>query len=213
MASTIKVVILGGSGFVGRGLLAELANDQRFAITSLSRSGGNAELRHKFPQVTWLQANLQEPTVDWISQVVQADWIIDLIGFLFAKNRKTYRQLTITPLQPLIQQLQATGQTRFIFVSANKAPFFLKNYVTVKKEMEQILREKLGQRTVLLYPGLIYDKDRYSNWLLAQVLLKLGKIPGLQQPINTWRIISRQMFSRQIRQVLLGKSSYLEKRI
>lgn len=212
MTARIKVVVLGGSGFVGRGLLAELANDSRFVITSLSRSGGNSELQRKFPQVKWLQVDLQRPDEAWLNQVVQADWIIDLIGVLFAKNQDAYRKLTLTPLLPLIKQLGSAGQTRFLFASANRAPFFLKNYLVVKKEMEKLLRSKLGQRAVLLYPGLIYNRERYSNWLLAQILLKIGKIPGFQQLITTFRVISRQEFSQQVKLVLLEQPSYLEKR-
>ncbi|WP_010581176.1 NAD-dependent epimerase/dehydratase family protein [Liquorilactobacillus vini] len=211
---TIKIVLLGGSGFVGQGILEQLAKDPQFGITSISRSGGSLQLKEKFPQVKWLRADLQKQTPKWVEILADQDWVVDLLGVLLAKNQQAYQQLTIKPILPLVAAIKENRSVKMLFVSAQTAPRVLKNYLVTKRETEKILTEQLKTRAVFLYPSLIYHPQRQSTWILAQLLLFGQHLPLLGHYLAKWQPLSRQQFALEVKHVLLGgKSRLLQKSV
>lgn len=207
---TLKVILLGGSGFVGQGVLDQLAFDPHFEILSISRSGGTPILKKRYPRCHWLKIDLQKQSVDWDQLLDQADWIVDLLGVLLAKDQKTYQKLTLIPLLPLVAAVKRSQQTKLLFVSAKTAPKALKNYLSVKRQTEQLLKRKLGSRAVILYPSLIYQQQRKSTWILAHLLLFGQRIPPVAKYFKKWQPISRERFCQEVKKILLGADSWLE---
>ncbi|WP_281165571.1 NAD(P)H-binding protein [Liquorilactobacillus sicerae] len=206
---TIKIVLLGGSGFVGQGILDQLAKDPQFKITSISRSGGSLQLKEKFPQVNWLKIDLQKKTPKWAEIIADQDWVVDLLGVLVAKNQQVYQQLTIKPILPLIAAIKENQSVKMLFVSAKTAPRLLKNYLVTKRETEKLLRSQLKTRAVFLYPSLIYHPQRQSTWILAQLLLFGQHLPLIGRHLTKWQPLSRQQFALEVKNVLLGGRSQL----
>lgn len=209
---TIKVVLLGGSGFVGQGILAQLAFDLRFKTLSISRSGGQPALKRRYPNCRWLKIDLQKQSVDWDQLLDQADWIVDLLGILLAKDQKTYQKLTLTPLMPLVAAVKRNKRTKLLFVSAKTAPKALKNYLIVKRQTEKLLKQELGSRATILYPSLIYQRQRKSTWILAHLLLFGQKLPPVAKYFKKWQPISRETFCQEVKKILLGTGSWLEQK-
>jgi len=79
---TKKLLVLGGTGFVGREV-CKRAIDAGFEVTSLSRRGDNPKPGdEQLDQVTWVKGNaLDKSTVD--SLVKDADAIVHAMGLLF----------------------------------------------------------------------------------------------------------------------------------
>lgn len=73
-----KIIVVGGTGFVGQGILSVL-NNKDFELHSLSR--------HQFiptdttDQVTYHAADLNKPG-EWQDLLREADWVVDAVGIL-----------------------------------------------------------------------------------------------------------------------------------
>ncbi|KRL05687.1 SDR family oxidoreductase [Liquorilactobacillus oeni] len=206
----MKIILLGGSGFVGQGLIAEMLQDKNFEITSISRSGGNAVLWRRWPQVKWIQADLSVNEAAWQKPLSEADWVVDLIGVLFAPDYTVYYQKTIVPLQKVIHFLQFEAlRPKVLFVSANAAPRPLADYIHAKRELEKQLKERLVQRVFFVYPGLIYAPERPMVNLMGNFLRR--KITNRLAPhlVKSLRPLKRWEFSQEVKKVLLSKKSWL----
>ena len=130
----MKIVIFGGSGFIGTALCKELIF-RNHSVTAISRSGRPNKLTEDWANnVHWLHSNILNDTI-WQAYVQNADWVIDAIGILKEKPTKniTYERFIIDPVRQISTFLN-TQETpaKFLFLSANAAPFPFKKYMTAK---------------------------------------------------------------------------------
>ncbi|WP_056967204.1 NAD-dependent epimerase/dehydratase family protein [Liquorilactobacillus sucicola] len=205
----MKVLLIGGSGFVGRGILQYLAADSNFDLISISRSGRPHGTQAWLEQVTWIRSDLNHDE-NWKKYAAAADWVLDLIGVLIEKNYHEYQQKSVTPAKELIKYLHDKDvPTKLLFVSAKHAPFFMKNYMRAKKEVEADIMRKLPDRGYIVYPGMIYAQERKMVYFSAELLKLALRIPVLKQLLAGYEPIKRTAFSREIRQILLGHDSFL----
>ncbi|MCP0886650.1 NAD-dependent epimerase/dehydratase family protein [Ligilactobacillus sp. WILCCON 0076] len=208
----MKIVILGGTGYVGHGLMDILSTNTSLQLVSMSRSGGTQKDIIRWPSVTWLKIDLYDKQT-WKAELQDADWVIDLIGILFAKNYSEYYSKTIDPVMNVIKYLEKENTTtKFLFVSANYAPPGMHNYMQAKKNLEKELSLRLGTRASFVYPGLIYHSDRPLVNITGTSLALLQKIPILKKVISPLRPIARDRFATEINQIITGNSSFLQQR-
>ncbi|MBS1008529.1 NAD-dependent epimerase/dehydratase family protein [Leuconostoc suionicum] len=204
-----KIIVVGGTGFVGQGILSDL-NNKGFELHSLSR--------HQFSptdatdQVTYHATDLNEPG-EWQDLLREADWVIDAVGILLPNPFKhiNYQNSSVQPAQRLLDVLATTHQTKFLFVSANATPFFLNAYLRAKLTVEHSAKALLNDRAYNVYPGIIYDKSRIYSYIPAIILVTLQHIPGLKF-LQRYRPISRKTFAIEVENILNGKESALLKR-
>lgn len=209
----VKVVLLGGSGYVGKGIIQELSLYEEIELVSMSRHGGTNEDKEKWPKVSWNRIDLDKPET-WQKEVATADWVIDLIGVLLAKNYNEYYKKTIKPVMNVIKFIEKkTENTKFLFVSANSAPLGMGAYMKAKLVLEDELSKRLGTRALFVYPGLIYHKERPTVYAVATVLNSLAKIKPLKKLVESLRPVARARFAVEIRKLLLGQDSYLIHRV
>ncbi|ADG40609.1 MULTISPECIES: NAD(P)-dependent oxidoreductase [Leuconostoc] len=200
-----KVVIVGGTGFVGQGLIKHLS-PELFDVHSISRhvfSPNNQDT------TTYHAVDLSDPT-QWRAIVSDADWVIDAVGILFPNPLKhqSYQKNSVSPAKQIIDVLLEEKRPNFLFVSANTGPFFMKPYLNAKSIVEQMAATKLSQRAFMVYPGIIFDHDRLSSYLPGLIAFKLRKIPYFKH----LRAIPRNLFASEIEQILLGHDSIMSHR-
>ncbi|MEY4664223.1 NAD-dependent epimerase/dehydratase family protein [Weissella cibaria] len=202
----IKVVIAGGTGFVGQGII-QLLSPEKFEIHSLSRHDYVSRPTDKTIYHVVDLANSSELH----NIIADADWVIDVVGILLPNPIKgvTYRNSSYEPAKYLIDQLIKQTNTNFLFVSANSGPFFMKPYLNAKRAVEKLMNQSLSGRAYIVYPGIIYDKSRLSSFIPGILLSHLVKVPYFKK----LRPISRQSFSLEIQRILNGKHSHLEEKI
>lgn len=202
----IKVVIAGGTGFVGQGII-QLLSPEKFEIHSLSRHDYVSRPTDKTIYHVVDLANSSELH----NIIADADWVIDAVGMLLPNPIKgvTYRNSSYEPAKYLIDQLIKQTNTNFLFVSANSGPFFMKPYLNAKRAVEKLMNQSLSGRAYIVYPGIIYDKSRLSSFIPGILLSHLVKVPYFKK----LRPISRQSFSLEIQRILNGKHSHLEEKI
>lgn len=204
-----KIIVVGGTGFVGQGVLSAL-NNKNFELHSLSR--------HQFipsdatDQVTYHAADLNKPG-EWQDLLREADWVVDAVGILLPNPFKhiNYQNSSVQPAQRLLDILATTHQTKFLFVSANVTPFFLNAYLRAKLTVEHSAKALLNDRAYNVYPGIVYDKSRIYSYIPAIILVTLQRIPGLKF-LQRYRPVSRKTFAIEVENILNGKESALLKR-
>lgn len=202
----IKVVIAGGTGFVGQGII-QLLSPEKFEIHSLSRHDYVSRPTDKTIYHVVDLAN----SSDLHNIIADADWVIDAVGILLPNPIKgvTYRNSSYEPAKYLIDQLIKQTNANFLFVSANSDPFFMKPYLNAKRAVEKLMNQSLSGRAYIVYPGIIYDKSRLSSFIPGILLSHLVKVPYFKK----LRPISRQSFSLEIQRILNGQHSHLEEKI
>lgn len=204
-----KIIVVGGTGFVGQGILSAL-NNKDFELHSLSR--------HQFipndatDQVTYHAADLNKPG-EWQDLLREGDWVVDAVGILLPNPFKhiNYQNSSVQPAQRLLDALATTHQTKFLFVSANATPFFLNAYLRAKLTVEHSAKALLNDRAYNVYPGIVYDKSRIYSYIPAIILVTLQRIPGLKF-LQRYRPVSRKTFAIEVENILNGKESALLKR-
>ena len=153
----MKITIVGGTGLVGQGILSELSKDKSLDLHSISRNGKRP---NSITGITYHSFDLAHDT-NWHYLLQTSDWVIDCVGILFPNKSKnqTYENSSIQPAKLIIDNI-VDSDNKFLFISANSAPFFLNNYLQAKRTVENYASRKLGNRAISVYPGLVYSKFR-----------------------------------------------------
>lgn len=205
---TINITIFGGSGFIGQKLTEELVN-RGHDLTSISRHGKPTDLSSSWSKkVHWVRSDILNDT-NWHKAVQQADWVIDTIGILFEHPRKgiTYDRFILTPVQLISDYLNTHNPAaHFLFISANSAPFPLRNYMNAKLQAEQLIKASSLQH-VIIYPSLVVDKKRYFSVVSAFGINLLKAIPGIRKLVHGYEPISRETLAVEIANVIEGETS------
>ncbi|ALI33785.1 NAD-dependent epimerase/dehydratase family protein [Weissella cibaria] len=202
----IKIVIAGGTGFVGQGIIKQLS-PETFEVHSLSRHHYEpTETDHTIYHAVDL-SQLQE----WKHIVEDADWVIDAVGILIPNPIKgiNYKNSSYEPAKYLIDQIVNQTNTKFLFVSANNGPFFMKPYMNAKRAVELHMKQDIPNRSYIVYPGIIFDKSRISSFVPGLIMSHMTKLPYFRK----LRPVSLKEFSTEIELILTGHYSVLEQQI
>ncbi|GMA70506.1 NADH dehydrogenase [Leuconostoc litchii] len=203
------VVVVGGTGFVGQGILAALSAEN-FELHSFSRHQFNSQDPEN--HIVYHAVNLNHPG-EWQDILKKADWVIDAVGILFPNPFKNvnYKNSSVEPAQKLLNVLTTADKTKFLFVSANATPFFLNAYLKAKLTVENTAKTLLGERAYNVFPGIVYDKSRMYSYIPAIILKFVQSIPGLRF-LKRYRPVSREYFSKEVTHIILGHLSELSQR-
>jgi len=152
---TQKLLVLGGSGFVGSHVCRE-ALDRGLTVASLSRSGRSTIRDSWANHITWHQGNLLLP--DTLKEALSgATAVISCVGG-FGSNSHMYK-INGTANINAIRAAAEQGVKRFVYVSATDfgvANYLLKGYYEGKRAAETELLTKFPYSGVILRPGFIY---------------------------------------------------------
>ena len=175
-----RILILGGTGFVGRILTEELlkTNDE---LTLFNRGKSNPAI---FPEVRRLTGDRQN---DDILKIVNHTWdaVIDFTGFypdnlemiISLLEGKVGRYIFISTgnvysfetMEKLNRPIDESVETDTCTPEQGKEKGLMKFYGNKKAECERILLSKHWLDTIILRPSLIYGRfdptDRFYYWL------------------------------------------------
>lgn len=201
-----KIIIVGGTGFVGQGIIRQL-NPEKFEVHSFSRHTHEADFGDETIYHAVELANSQE----WLKIVRDADWVIDAVGILLPNpiKKQNYKNSSYDPAKYLIDGLVHEQRPKFLFISANAGPFFMNPYLRAKRKVESRMQKLLTGRAYAVYPGIIFDKTRFSSYILGLLLTRLTAITYVKK----LRPISRKNFSAEIEHILSGAKSPLEEKV
>lgn len=200
-----KIVIVGGTGFVGQGLIKYLSSEL-FEVHSISRHPFNGKPGDR----THYHAIALSDSAQLRPIVSDADWVIDAVGILLPNPLKnqTYQNSSYEPAHQLIHLLAQEVKPKFLFISANAGPFFMRPYLKAKLAVEREMAQALPGRAFAVYPGIIFDPARQSSYWPGVALTHLKSITYF----NKFRPVARAEFAKEVSGILTGKSSPLLRR-
>ena len=172
-----RVVILGGSGFVGRSLCEQIsAHPALTGVRVLVPSRRRERAKHLFtlPKVDVVQADVHRDA-DLSRVLAGADVVVNLVAILHG-TPEAFEHAHVTLVQRLVQACVKQGVRRVVHVSALGVPDdpaqAPSNYLTSKAEGEKTLREAQAAGLLdvsVLRPSVIFgEHDRFLN-LFAQL--------------------------------------------
>jgi UDP-glucose 4-epimerase len=200
---TRKILVTGGTGFVGKGVLNRLIHGSDCAVVATVRSS-NATLpaRVSVISMTGLGAD-----ADWLPALGGVDVVVHCAARVHVMKERAgdplmiFRQVNVEGTLALARQAAAAGVRRFVFLSSIKvngestviahpftpddSPSPTDPYGVSKMEAENGLRalaSETGMEVVIIRPVLVYGPGVKANflsmmrWLNKGVPLPLGAI-------------------------------------
>ena len=181
------IVILGGTGFVGRHLVPRLHRDGH-RITVLSRNRDTHRELSVLPGVRVVNADVHDP-VALRARLEGADAAINLIGILNERGsdgsgfRKAHVELT----RSLVESCIATGVARLLQMSALRAGEGASHYLKTRGEADRIVQASPLAWTIFR-PSVIFGPGdglffRFASLLRIAPVLPLARAGAMFQPV------------------------------
>ena len=184
------VFITGGTGYVGRRLIAQLLS-RGHAVRALVRTAS----RHKLP--AGCEAVIGNPLdVDsFAKQVASADTLVQLVGTPHPAPWKArqFRAVDLVSARESIRAAKQAGVAHVVYLSvAHPAPI-MRAYVAVREWCEIQLRAS-GLRSTILRPWYILGPGHYWPMLLLPAYWLLERLPHTQDSARRLGLLTiRQM--------------------
>ena len=182
---TQSICVLGGTGFVGRALVARLGADGR-AVKVLTRDrAGNRELL-VMPTVRIVRADVHDlKTLE--HEFRGCDVVINLVGILNERrlghgNKEFHRAHTELPMK-VVAACRAAGVRRYLHMSGLKADALRgpSNYLKSKGKAEDYIRRECaagGPEFVIFQPSVVFGpRDEFINKFASVLRLVPGIFP------------------------------------
>ncbi len=176
-----SLLILGGTGFVGRALCETWARQPPASATAARlrvptrRSGAGVASVQMLPPVDLVRADLHDDAT--LAQLLQGcDAVVNLVAILHG-SPAAFEAVHVGLPRRLVAACQAAGVRRVVHVSAlGAAPDAPSHYLRSKAQGEAVLRDS-GLEVTILRPSVIFGAgDRFLN-LFAQLQALAPLVP------------------------------------
>jgi uncharacterized protein YbjT (DUF2867 family) len=161
-----KIVVLGGSGFVGRHVVCALVSQAREVVVP-TRVREHAKALFLLPRVQISQVNVRDAAA-LAAAIRGADAVINLVGILHDTRRASFTDIHVGLTEAAIEACRSTGINRLIQMSAlNADPGGPSAYLRSKGEAEARVAAS-GLDWTVFQPSVIFGpEDRFLNLFAA----------------------------------------------
>jgi uncharacterized protein YbjT (DUF2867 family) len=181
-----SILVIGGSGFVGRHVVNRLVEDGRKVVVPTRRRGTASPLS-VLPTVNLIETDVNR-ALDLQRLVERASTVVNLVGILNESGADTFARAHVELVHSLVVACKASGVRRFVHMSALHAdPAGPSNYLRSKGEAEALIVAS-GLDWTILQPSVIFGReDRFLN-LFAKLLryapvMPLARADARFQPV------------------------------
>jgi NADH dehydrogenase len=152
-----RILVLGGSGFVGRHVVARLVSwGQRVVVPTRSRE----RARHLFllPTVEVVEADVRDPvTLERLAAGASA--VVNLVGILHETRPGDFDRVHVELARKTVAACQAAGVRRLLHMSAlNARPEGPSRYLATKGQAEEIVAAANLEWTIFR-PSIIFGRE------------------------------------------------------
>ena len=179
MARLHHVLVLGGTGFVGRHLIPRLSAVGH-RVTAIARRRHDARHLILLPTVAVVEGDALDPR-ELHARMCDATAVVSLIGILNERGRETFAAVHVDAARRIVDACARAGVARLVHMSAiNADPAGPSRYLRSKGEAEAIVAGS-GLAWTIFRPSVIFGpEDAFLN-LFAR-LLKLFPMMALAAP-------------------------------
>ena len=156
------ILVLGGSGFVGRHLVSQLASAGRSVVVP-TRKRERAKHLILLPTVAVVEADIHDEAT--LAQLVRgAAAVVNLVGILHEARRGDFTRAHVELARKVVKACRAAGVARLLHMSAlNADPQGPSRYLATKGEAETLVASADLAWTVF-QPSVIFGReDRFLN--------------------------------------------------
>ncbi len=155
-----RVMVTGGSGFVGRHVVRELLRRGHTPVCLVREPG---RLLGSLPAAAQLRVETVSGTLsdrDALAQAASgADAVIHLVGIILETMRQSFRKVHVEGTQAVVSATRGAGVKRYVHMSAlGTRPNAVAPYHRTKYEAEQIVRGS-GLDWTIFQPSIIHGPD------------------------------------------------------
>lgn len=208
----MKILVTGGTGFVGRAVCSRLVSDGQAGISRTVRSAAEA-----LPGVTDVRIGDIGPETQWARWLTGVDAIVHAAARVHAVRDRAedplaeYRRVNVAGTVNLARQAMAAGVRRLVFIStikvngertcrghafsADDPPAPADAYSRSKDEAETALRDMAGtggMDVVVIRPPLVYGPGVQANFLALMRWIHRGSPIPLRRVRNRRSLVARQ---------------------
>jgi NADH dehydrogenase len=198
----LRIVVLGGSGFVGRALSARLAADSHDLVVP-TRSRERSRHLILLPTVEVVEADIHDPAQ--LARLVRgADVVVNLVGILNESGRDTFERAHVELARSVVAACVAGGAPRLLHMSSlNADPAGPSKYLRSKGDAEAIVAASPLDWTVFR-PSVIFGPGDSFLTLFARLaralpVIALAGADAKFQPVWVGDVVTA--FERSLRRV------------
>jgi uncharacterized protein YbjT (DUF2867 family) len=151
-----KILVLGGTGFVGRHVCEKLAR-LNIRVTVPTRRRINAQNIQSLPMLDVLEADIHDPNA-LATLVAGQDAVVNLVAILHG-NEAAFERAHVTLPQNLVAACKQAGVTRIVHVSALGAALDAPSMYQRSKAKGEAVLQASGLNVTLLRPSVIFGAD------------------------------------------------------
>lgn len=169
----VKIFVTGGTGYVGRGILARLV-ERGHQVVALVRSSGRLEVG----ELEWVEGDVLD-TSTFESQLQDCDACVHLVGILreYPDRGITFDKLNYQATVNMLRACGKVGVQRFLHMSANGAERGLATgYMTSKAKAEEAVRAS-PLRSTIFRPSLVYAGPENRNHFVGVLEEMMSNFP------------------------------------
>jgi uncharacterized protein YbjT (DUF2867 family) len=192
------VFVTGGTGFMGRNLIMELAR-RRYAVHALTRPGSERKLPHGCRAI---QGDALDKN-SYVAQIAPAETFVQLIGVTHPNPSKKdeFRAIDLGSARNAIEASREAGIKHFVYVSVAQPAPIMKFYIEVRAEVEQMIVES-GMNATILRPWYVLGPGRRWPLLIKPIYWLMEQIPSTRESAQRLGLVTlEQMVAAPVRSV------------
>ncbi len=196
--SAHKIFITGGTGYMGRRLVAELLK-RGHSVRALVRKGSEGKLPPGCAAVAGDALVKESYAREVRAADAPADTFVQLVGVSHPNPSKAdeFRAVDLASARAAVSAAVEAGIQHFVYVSVAQPAPVMKAYVAVRGECEEIIR-KSGLNATILRPWYVLGPGHRWPYLLVPLYWLFERLPGTRESARRLGLVSIDQMVRAL---------------
>jgi len=196
--SAHKIFITGGTGYMGRRLVAELLK-RGHSVRALVRKGSEGKLPPGCAAVVGDALVKESYAREVRAADAPADTFVQLVGVSHPNPSKAdeFRAVDLASARAAVSAAVEAGIQHFVYVSVAQPAPVMKAYVAVRGECEEIIR-KSGLNATILRPWYVLGPGHRWPYLLVPLYWLFERLPGTRESARRLGLVSIDQMVRAL---------------
>jgi uncharacterized protein YbjT (DUF2867 family) len=193
-----RVFITGGTGFMGRWLIAGLVA-RGHSVRALARKGSE----HKVPPGCTLVTGDPLNGESYAEKVQPADTFVQLVGITHPNPSKAneFRAVDLASARAGISAAAKAGVQHFVYVSVAQPAPVMKAFIQVRAEAEAMIRDS-GLNATIVRPWYVLGPGRRWPYLLAPMYWLFELLPSTRETARRLGLVTIDQMVRALRRAV-----------